>query len=67
VVKAFKALKLSKAIKLGKSVGLLRRRLALPTLASIALGAVAVALAAAMIAYMLVGEPLLENDGARRR
>jgi hypothetical protein len=66
VVKVFKALKLSKAIKLaklGKSVRLLRRRLALSAPTSIALGAVAVALAAAMIAYMLIGEPPLENIG----
>jgi hypothetical protein len=66
VVKAFKVLKLSKAIKLaklGKSVRLLRRRLALSTPASIALGAVAVALAAAMMVYMLVGAPPLEDGG----
>lgn len=67
VAKAFKALKLAKVIKLaklGKSVRLLRRKLALRGAASIALGAVALALAGATITYMLTGESLL--DGTER-
>jgi len=67
VVKAFKAFKLAKAIKLaklGKSVKLLRRRLAPRGAASLALGALALLLAAVTIAYMLTGESALE--GAER-
>jgi len=67
LAKAFKALKLAKAIKLaklGKSVRLLRRKLAPRGAASVALGVLALALAAATIAYMLTGESLLE--GAER-
>jgi hypothetical protein len=64
LVKAFKALKLAKAIKLtkvAKSVRLLRRRLALRGAASIALGALALVLAAATVGYMLTGESPLER------
>ncbi|HEX4345573.1 MAG TPA: hypothetical protein VHZ31_08430 [Solirubrobacteraceae bacterium] len=67
VAKAFKTLKLAKAIKLaklGKSVRLLRRRLALEGTASIALGTVALALAAATVVAMLTGESPLH--GAER-
>jgi hypothetical protein len=67
VVKAFKAFKLAKAItlaKLGKSVKLLRRKLALRGAASVALGVLALGLAAVTIAYMLTGESALE--GAER-
>jgi hypothetical protein len=65
VAKTFKALKLAKAIKLaklGKSVRLLRRKLALGGAASLALGILALALAAATVAYMTTGEPPLEGD-----
>ncbi|MBA3748912.1 MAG: hypothetical protein H0W96_15680 [Solirubrobacterales bacterium] len=58
VAKAFKTLKLAKAIKLaklGKSVRLLRRKLALGERASVALGLVALLLAAATVTYMLTG------------
>jgi len=64
LAKAFKALKLAKMIKLaklGKSVRLLRRKLALRGVASVALGALALALAAATVAYMLTGDSLLEG------
>lgn len=61
LAKAFKAIKLA---KLGKSVRLLRRKLAPRGAASVALGVLALALAAATIAYMLTGESLLE--GAER-
>jgi hypothetical protein len=64
VAKLFKTLKLAKAIKLaklGKSVRLLRRRLALTGAASVALGVLALALAALMVAYMLTGESPLEG------
>jgi len=64
VVKAFKVLKLAKAIKLAKlakSVKLLRRRLALTGAASVGLGLLALALAAATAAYMLTGESPLEG------
>jgi hypothetical protein len=67
VAKAFKALKLAKVIKLaklGKSVRLLRRKLALRGAASIALGVLALALAAVTVAYMLTGESALA--GAER-
>ncbi|MEA2223972.1 MAG: hypothetical protein QOH83_2348 [Solirubrobacteraceae bacterium] len=67
VAKAFKALKLAKVIKLaklGKSVRLLRRKLALRGAASIALGVLALALAAMTVAYMLTGESALA--GAER-
>jgi hypothetical protein len=67
VAKLFKTLKLAKAIKLaklGKSVRLLRRRLALSGAASVALGVLALALAALTVAYMLTGESPLEG-GAR--
>ena len=62
--KAFKALKLAKAIKLaklGKAVRLLHRKLALSGAASIALGVLALTLAAVTIAYMLTGDSLLEG------
>lgn len=64
LAKAFKALKLAKMIKLaklGKSVRLLRRKLALRGMASVALGALALALAATTVAYMLTGDSLLEG------
>ena len=64
LAKAFKALKLAKMIKLaklGKSVRLLRRKLALRGVASVALGALALALAAATVAYMLTGDSWLEG------
>lgn len=67
VAKLFKTLKLAKAIKLaklGKSVRLLRRKLALSGAASLALGVVALALAALMVGYMLTGDSPLEG-GAR--
>jgi hypothetical protein len=67
VAKLFKTLKLAKAIKLaklGKSVRLLRRRLALTGAASVALGVMALALAALTVAYMLTGKSPLEG-GAR--
>ncbi len=66
LAKAFKALKLAKAIKLaklGKSVRVLRRKLVLRGVASIALGVLALALAAATIAYMLLGESPLGGAG----
>lgn len=66
VAKAFKAFKLAKVIKLaklGKSVRLLRRRLALRGTASVALGVLALALAAAMVAYMVTGTSPLEGGG----
>lgn len=64
VVKAFKVLKLAKVIKLaklGKSVKLLRRKLTLSGGASLALGVLALALAAATIVYMTTGEAPLEG------
>lgn len=64
VVKLFKTLKLAKAIKLaklGKSVRLLRRKRALGGAASLALGVVALALAALMVGYMLTGDSPLEG------
>ena len=64
VAKLFKTLKLAKAIKLaklGKSVRLLRRRLALSGAASVALGVLALALAALTVVYMLTGESPLEG------
>lgn len=64
VAKLFKTLKLAKAIKLaklGKSVRLLRRKLALHGAASLALGVLALGLAAITIAYMLTGESPLEG------
>ena len=67
IAKLFKTLKLAKAIKLaklGKSVRVLRRKLALDGAASLALGAVALALAALTVAYMLTGDSALEG-GAR--
>jgi hypothetical protein len=65
VAKAFKTLKLAKAIKLaklGKSVRLLRRKLALGERASLALGLVALLLAAATIAYMLTDGAPWQGD-----
>jgi hypothetical protein len=65
VAKLFKTLKLAKAIKLaklGKSVKLLRRKLALEGASSLALGVLALALAAATITYMLTGKSPLEDD-----
>jgi hypothetical protein len=64
VAKAFKVLKLAKVIKLaklGKSVRLLRRKLALTGAASVALGALALALAAVTVVYMVIGESALED------
>ena len=64
VLKAFKALKLAKAIKLaklGKSVRTARRKLALRGGAAIALGVLALALAAATVVYMLTGDAPLED------
>lgn len=65
VAKLFKTLKLAKAIKLaklGKSVRLVRRKLALSGAASVALGVLALALAALTVASMLTDESLLEGD-----
>ena len=65
VAKAFKTLKLAKAIKLaklGKSVRLLRRKLALGERASIALGLIALLLAAATVTYMLTGSSPWHGD-----
>lgn len=65
VAKLFKTLKLAKAIKLaklGKSVKLLRRKLRLGDAASLALGVLALALAAATIAYMLTGRSPVAGD-----
>ena len=59
VAKAFKAFKLAKVIKLaklGKSVRVVRRKLALDGAAEIALGAVALVLAAVTVVYMLTDE-----------
>ncbi len=64
VAKLFKTLKLAKAIKLaklGKSVKLLRKKLALSDAASVALGVVALALAAVTVGYMLTGSSALEG------
>ena len=58
LAKLFKTLKLAKAIKLaklGKSVRLLRRKLKLDGAASIALGVLALGLAAVTVVYMLTG------------
>ena len=66
LAKLFKTLKLAKAIKLaklGKSVRLLRRKLALGDAASVALGVLALVLAAVTVAYMLTGSSLFEGDG----
>lgn len=66
VVKAFKALKLAKAIKLGKlgkSARVLQRKLAPRGVASVALGALSLGLAAATIAYMVRGESPLDGLG----
>ncbi len=65
VAKLFKTLKLAKAIKLaklGKSVRLVRRKLALGGAASLALGVLALALAALTVASMLSGDAVLEGD-----
>ena len=67
LAKLFKTLKLAKAIKLaklGKSVRLLRRKLKLDGAASIALGVLALALAAVTVGYMLTGSSAFEG-GAR--
>ena len=67
LAKLFKTLKLAKAIKLaklGKSVRLLRRKLKLDGAASIALGVLALALAAVTVVYMLTGSSALA--GAER-
>ncbi len=64
LAKLFKTLKLAKAIKLaklGKSVKLLRRKLALDGAASVALGVLALAVAAVTIAYMLTGSSAFEG------
>jgi len=65
VAKAFKTLKLAKAIKLaklGKSVRVVRRKAALTGVASVALGVVALALAAGTVVYMLTGGSPWEGD-----
>lgn len=65
VAKLFKTLKLAKAIKLaklGKSVKLLRRRLALSDAASVALGVLALVLAAVTVGYMLTGSSAFEGS-----
>ena len=65
VAKAFKTLKLVKAIKLAKlakSVRLLRRKLVLEGAAEFALGAVAIALAALTVGYMLTGDAPLKGN-----
>ncbi len=65
VAKAFKTLKLAKAIKLaklGKSVRVVRRKLALDGAASVALGLVALLLAAATVVYILTGASPWERD-----
>ena len=64
VLKAFKSLKLAKAIKLaklGKSVRVVRRKLALRGAAAAALGALALALAAATVVDMLTGDAPFED------
>ena len=64
LAKLFKTLKLAKAIKLaklGKCVRLIRRKLALDGAASVALGVLALALAAVTIAYMLTGSSAFEG------
>lgn len=64
IAKLFKTLKLAKAIKLaklGKSVKLLRRKLALGGAASLALGILALVLAALTVVYMLTGDSPLEG------
>jgi len=65
LAKAFKALKVAKAIKLAKlakSVRLLRRKLVLEGAAEFALGAVAIALAALTVGYMLTGDAPLKGN-----
>ncbi len=65
VAKAFKTLKLAKAIKLaklGKSVRVVRRKLALRGAASVALGVVALLLAAGAIVYTLTGSAPWKGD-----
>ena len=65
LAKAFKTLKLAKAIKLaklGKSVRLLRRKLRLGETASVALGILALVLAAATVVYMLTGKAPWHGD-----
>lgn len=64
VVKAFKALKISKAIKLAKlhkSVQLVHRKLELTGAASVALGALALALGGLTAAYMVTGRSPLKG------
>ena len=65
LAKLFKTLKLAKAIKLaklGKSVKLLRKKLALTDAASVALGVLALVLAAVTVAYMLTGSSAFEGS-----
>ena len=65
VAKMFKTLKLAKAIKLaklGKSVRLLRRKLTLSGAASVALGVVALVLAAGTVLYMVTGGAPWKGD-----
>jgi hypothetical protein len=65
VAKAFKTLKLAKAIKLaklGKSVRVVRRELGLQGGASLALGIVALVLAAGTVVYMVTGDPPWEAE-----
>ena len=65
LAKLFKTLKLAKAIKLGKlgkSVKLLREKLALTDAASVALGVLALVLAAVTVGYMLTGSSAFEGS-----
>lgn len=65
LAKLFKTLKLAKAIKLaklGKSVKLLREKLAMTDAASIALGVLALVLAAVTVGYMLTGSSAFEGS-----
>ena len=65
LAKLFKTLKLAKAIKLAKlakSVKLVRRKLRLTGAASVALGVLALALAAVTVFYMLTGTSPVEGS-----
>jgi hypothetical protein len=66
VAKLFKTLKLVKVVKLaklGKSVRLVRRKIALGGPASLALGVLALAIAALTVVSMLTGEAPLQGGG----
>jgi hypothetical protein len=66
VAKLFKTLKLAKVVKLaklGKSMRLVRRKLSLDGAASVALGVLALALAALTVVSMLTGTASLEGGG----